>query len=157
MEDAGRTRRGYFIEGLGGAQFGQPGAIDRLRAPDDPSTVTLSAVDPANPYGATLAWPDHDGGRPARRTGAHVILRSGELVAYVERGARRVLTFGDPAPEVVAPAIADVAGHRRQTTIETVDGESVASTPLGVALQEEGFSVGYKGLTYRPQRAKRRA
>jgi len=157
MEDAGRTRRGYFIEGLGGAQFGQPGAIDRLRAPDDPSTTTLSAVDPANPYGATLAWPDHEAGRPARRTGAHVILRSGELVAYVERGARRVLTFGDPAPEILAPAIADLAGRRRQTTIETVDGDSVASTSLGVALQEEGFSVGYKGLTHRPQRTRRRA
>jgi ATP-dependent Lhr-like helicase len=157
MEDAGRTRRGYFIEGLGGAQFGQPGAIDRLRAPDDPTTVALAAVDPANPYGATLAWPDHKRGRPARRTGAHVILRSGELVAYVERGARRVLTFGDPTPEVVAPALAELAGRRRQTTIETVDGDPVATTALGAALQEEGFSVGYKGLTYRPQRSRRRA
>ena len=157
MEDAGRTRRGYFIEGMGGAQFGQPGAIDRLRAPEDAATVTLAAVDPANPYGATLGWPDHETGRPARRTGAHVILRSGELVAYVERGARRVLTFGDAPPEIIAPALAQLAGRRRQTTIETVDGDPVANTTLGAALQEEGFSVGYKGLTYRPQRSRRRA
>src|SRR6201999_2009409 len=37
-EESGRTRRGYFVEGLGAAQFAIPGAVDRLRAharPDD--------------------------------------------------------------------------------------------------------------------------
>ena len=32
MEDSGRARRGYVVEGLGAAQFAVPGAIDRLRA-----------------------------------------------------------------------------------------------------------------------------
>jgi ATP-dependent Lhr-like helicase len=155
MEDAGRTRRGYFIEGLGGAQFGQPGAIDRLRASDEPATVVLAAVDPANPYGTTLAWPDHEVSRPARRTGASVILSSGELVGYVERGARRILTFANPPPELVADALAEVARARRQTTIETIDGQPASSGPIGTALQGSGFSVGYKGLTFRPKRSGR--
>src|SRR5262249_35301205 len=32
MEEAGRIRRGYFVDGLGGSQFALPGAVDRLRA-----------------------------------------------------------------------------------------------------------------------------
>ena len=62
MEDAGRCRRGYFVDGLGGAQFAVPGAVDRLRAltdpPSSPQTQVLAATDPANPYGAALAWPE---------------------------------------------------------------------------------------------------
>ncbi|NIS35163.1 MAG: ATP-dependent DNA helicase, partial [Actinobacteria bacterium] len=72
MEDAGRVRRGYFVEGLGGAQFGLPGAIDRVRTSAE-GVITLAATDPANPYGSVLRWPDSEG-RPARRTGASVVL-----------------------------------------------------------------------------------
>jgi ATP-dependent Lhr-like helicase len=32
MEEAGQCRRGYFVEGLGAAQFALPGAVDRMRA-----------------------------------------------------------------------------------------------------------------------------
>jgi ATP-dependent Lhr-like helicase len=71
MEEAGRVRRGYFVEGLGAAQFAEPGADDALRAlrdgPGDGATdapapaLVLAATDPANPYGAALPWPDgHD-------------------------------------------------------------------------------------------------
>jgi ATP-dependent Lhr-like helicase len=60
MEDAGRVRRGYFVAGLGGAQFALPTALDRLRAmrePEEtPRTVIVAATDPANPYGATVKW-----------------------------------------------------------------------------------------------------
>ena len=96
MEDAGRVRRGYFIEGLGGAQFGVPGAIDRLRTETDTGLTLLAATDPANPYGAAIAWPATDTGRPARRAGAHVALDDGELTVFIDRGGRTVLTFGDP-------------------------------------------------------------
>ena len=66
LEETGRARRGYFVEGLGGAQFALAGAIDRLREESDPRLVILAATDPANPYGAALsrgrdsprcAWP----------------------------------------------------------------------------------------------------
>ena len=88
-EDAGRYRRGYFVEGLGAAQFGLTGAVDRLRslsAERDRGTapagepLVLAATDPANPYGAALSWPDRvhqpelDAGKrghqPARKAGA---------------------------------------------------------------------------------------
>ena len=36
MEEAGQGRRGYFVEGLGGAQFALPGAVDRMRAAHPP-------------------------------------------------------------------------------------------------------------------------
>ncbi len=49
MEDTGKVRRGYFIEALGGAQFGMPGAIDRLRDVASSGVVALAAADPANP------------------------------------------------------------------------------------------------------------
>jgi len=93
MEERGRVRRGYFIEGLGGAQFCIPAALDRLRAEradpsgDGPSSeaLVLAAADPANPYGASLTWPrwsDEDRRPLTRSAGAYVVLR--------RRRARRV-------------------------------------------------------------------
>jgi ATP-dependent Lhr-like helicase len=69
LEETGRIRRGYFIEGLGAAQFASAGAIDRVRAfanrPDGdaaaPVGLVLAACDPANPYGAALPWPGSAG------------------------------------------------------------------------------------------------
>ena len=94
LELLGTARRGYFVEGLGGAQFALPGAVERLRSlPEaDGSFRLLAATDPANPYGASLPWPKREGGRrPARAPGAHLLLRDGEPVVYVERGGRGIL------------------------------------------------------------------
>ncbi len=120
-EEAGRVRRGYFVEGLGAAQFGGTGAVDRLRAstrapgpsrrdrfragmrdesePGD-GVVVLAACDPANPYGAALPWPLHEPGegesrghQPARKAGALVVLVDGTLALYVERGGKTLLSF----------------------------------------------------------------
>src|SRR5207237_3429195 len=95
MEEAGRIRRGYFIEGLGGSQFALPGAVDRLRGLREPEgrIVALAATDPANPYGVVIPWPE-SAGRPARAAGAYVVLESGELKLFLERGGRSLLTFG---------------------------------------------------------------
>jgi ATP-dependent Lhr-like helicase len=148
MEDAGRARRGYFIEGLGGAQFGLPGAVDRLRAEAATGTLVLAAVDPANPYGAALGWPPTAAGRPARRAGAHVVLDDGRLVAYAERGGRSVTTFGEASPAVVAAALAELATRRyRRLTIETIDGEPASGSALREALVASGFAPGYRGLS----------
>jgi ATP-dependent helicase Lhr and Lhr-like helicase len=151
MEDAGRVRRGYFVEGRGGAQFALPGAVDRLRHASDPGgPVLLAAADPANPYGAVLPWPDHEAGRPARRAGAHVVLAAGDLAAFVETGGRRVLTFTGADPETVAAALADLAaGRYRRLTVETIDGVAAAGTPVGKAMAHDGFTPGYKGLVHR--------
>ena len=96
LEERGEARRGYFVAGLGAAQFALPGAVDRLRGtrtpePDAPPVV-LAATDPAQPYGAALAWPDSPG-RPARTAGAHVVLADGLPLVVLERGGRSLATF----------------------------------------------------------------
>jgi ATP-dependent Lhr-like helicase len=98
MEESGRIRRGYFVTGLGGAQFALPGAVDRLRSQRDtaggerPSCLVLAATDPANVYGAALPWPETDG-RPARVAGAYVVLIDGLASLYVERGGKGLLAL----------------------------------------------------------------
>jgi len=149
MEDTGQVRRGYFIEGLGGAQFGVPGAIDRLRASPTGGLTMLAAADPANPYGAAVPWPDHDSGTPGRHAGAYVILEDGRLALYTDRGARSVLTW-DSDPEILATGLVEIARWRkRRTTVTKINGISAHTAPLADALGVAGFSPGYKGLTYR--------
>lgn len=150
MEDTGRVRRGYFVEGQGGAQFGLPGAIDRVRGTES-GVVTLPATDPANPYGSILAWPDLSPARPARRAGSYVILVEGRVAAYLERRGRKIFTNPkeDNTPEVVT-AVASLARRRyRRMVIESINGESASQTPLGSALLTNRFVQGYRGLTYR--------
>ncbi|MFQ5947320.1 MAG: DEAD/DEAH box helicase, partial [Acidimicrobiia bacterium] len=154
MEDTGRVRRGYFVEGLGGAQFALPGAIDRLRAASvgPERTVVLAAADPANPYGAAIRWPPHRGGRPGRSAGAFVVLVAGRPAAFLERGGRRALTLTDDpgALDAVADALGDLAESRlRRMAIETIDGAPAEHTPLGQALRNADFAPSFKGLAYR--------
>ena len=166
MEDAGRCRRGYFVDGLGGAQFAVPGAVDRLRAltdpPSSPQTQVLSAADPANPYGAALAWPERTtagstgerpGHRPGRKAGAVVILVDGDLVLYVERGGRTLLTFTDHPDRLAraadALALAARDGALGRLAVEKADGETVFDSPLARALTEAGFRPTARGLRLR--------
>ncbi|MDP2623169.1 MAG: DEAD/DEAH box helicase [Actinomycetota bacterium] len=150
LEEAGRIRRGYFVEGLGGSQFALPGAIDRLRAPvDQNAPVVLAATDPANPFGAAIPWPPHDG-RPSRSAGAYVIIRDGRLVGFVERRGRTVLTFSSDADDLrsAADGLRTLArGRLRRMVLATVDGDPARTTALGAALLAEGFAESYKGLT----------
>ncbi|GAB3763302.1 ATP-dependent Lhr-like helicase [Nocardioides ginsengisegetis] len=163
FEDSGRCRRGYFVSGLGAAQFGTSGAIDRLRTfsevPPDakPTAVALAATDPANPYGAALPWPGSEAThRPGRKAGALVVLVDGALTLYVERGGRTLLTWTDD-PDLLAPAaesLADAArrGSLGRMTVEKVDGEQLlgsGTTPLRLALQSAGFVSTPKGLRIR--------
>jgi len=148
LEDAGRVRRGYFVEGRGGAQFALPGAVDRLRATDS-VTAVVAAADPANPYGAAVPWPDSPG-RPSRSAGAYVALVDGRPGLFVERGGRSLTTFPDLEiePSRMATAAAEVAMRRiKRMTIERIDGVAVAESPLGAALAEAGFTVGYRGMS----------
>lgn len=168
-EEAGRVRRGYFVEGLGASQFGGTGAVDRLRAssraPGETGTgdvLVLAACDPANPYGAALPWPAHDPGpgesrghQPARKAGALVVLVDGELVLYVERGGKTLLSWSDddalllPAARALAESVH--AGALGKLTVEKIDGASVMGSahPLGAALSAAGFQLTPKGLRLR--------
>jgi ATP-dependent Lhr-like helicase len=195
MEDAGQCRRGYFVEGLGAAQFALPGAVDRMRAlaaeagpgepPADPwaraggegagwpapsflrndnhpapapAVTVLAAGDPANPFGAALPWPERPGEapgghRPGRKAGSLVVLTQGELVLYVERGGKTLLSWSSD-PAVLGPAAAALAGAARggalgRLTIERADGSAVHDSPLARALEEAGFRPTPRGLRLR--------
>jgi ATP-dependent Lhr-like helicase len=214
FEESGRCRRGYFVAGLGAAQFALPGAVDRLRAmaelpglvggsspgsgggagpgggpgggglgggggsggarggagpgriggagrgrrDEEPAAraVVLAASDPANPYGAALPWPEREsagGHRPGRKAGALVMLVDGQLIVYVERGGRTVLSFTEdpdllqPAVDALALAIRD--GQLGKLSVETADGEQVRHTTFGDALAKAGFHATPRGLRLR--------
>jgi ATP-dependent Lhr-like helicase len=150
LEMLGTARRGYFVEGLGGAQFALPGAVERLRSlpREDGNHLVLAATDPANPYGASLAWPKREGQggrRPSRTPGAYVLLRDGEPLLFVERGGRGVLRLASldgaelgEAVRVLAEAAGD--GLIGRLAIERVDGEPVIGSDLEQTLIEAGFS-----------------
>jgi ATP-dependent Lhr-like helicase len=147
LELLGTARRGYFVEGLGGAQFALPGAVERLRGLPRPDgdLLILAATDPANPYGATLPWPRLPGQRrPARTAGAYVMLRDGEPLLYVERGGRGILRLTELADEELAGALTELAGAAREgvierLAIERLDGEAVIGSGMEAALIEAGF------------------
>ncbi len=168
FEEAGRCRRGYFVAGLGAAQFGLPGAVDRLRAADQGAdigrqrsggAVVLAATDPANPYGAALSWPPrvndaaNAGHRPGRKAGALVVLVDGSLALYVERGGKTLLTFTADAdslqPGVDALALAVRDGALGRLTVERADGEHILGSPLAAALEAAGFHATPRGLRVR--------
>jgi ATP-dependent Lhr-like helicase len=157
LETLGVARRGYFVEGLGGAQFALPGAVERLRSlptGDEPPLV-LAAVDPAQPYGAALPWPQRpgaDGRRPARVAGAYVVLIGGEPVVYLERGGRALQTLVAPDDARLEPALAALvervhAGAIKRVALEKVDGQPALSSRLGPGLIALGFQEGPRRLT----------
>lgn len=178
LEESGQVRRGYFVEHLGGSQFALPGAVDVVRSdaadlarPDGAATTTvvLAATDPANPYGAALAWPDPAGAgpdgaeptprhRPGRKAGAVVVLVGGALALYLERGGRTLLSFTDDDAVLAAAARALAAtagtGALGRLTLSRADGAAVLDRellagPLGRALAEAGFGVTPRGLRLR--------
>jgi ATP-dependent Lhr-like helicase len=155
LELLGTARRGYFVEGLGGAQFALPGAVERLRSLpiEDGTFQLLAATDPANPYGASLPWPKPPNGRrPARTPGAHVLLRDGAPVLYLERGGRGMVRLVELSEEelgasVGALAEAVAAGRLPKLAVEKLDGELVIGSGHEDALLGAGFSRGPRKLT----------
>jgi ATP-dependent helicase Lhr and Lhr-like helicase len=158
LEERGRARRGYFVSGLGAAQFALPGAVDRLRSerepePDDPVLV-LAATDPAQPYGATLPWPaaePAERGRAARTTSAVVVSAGGVPLVWFERSSHHLVTFPAAATDPRwAAALADLVrrGAERSVEVRKVDGEPV-SGEIADVLRTAGFVDGYRGLVLR--------
>jgi ATP-dependent Lhr-like helicase len=145
------------VEGLGGAQFALPGAVERLRGlPDhDAVPLVLSAIDPAQPYGGALPWPapGRDGPRRlARVAGAYVVLAGGEPVLYLERGGRALQTLVDGDDWRLRPALEALVGHvrsgrGRRIGLEKVDGKSAMLSPLAPLLVILGFQEGPRRLT----------
>jgi len=158
MEDAGKVRRGSFIDGLAGAQFALPGVVDRLRASRDAGNekdkaVTLAATDPANPYGATLPWPAHAQARPRRATGAKVVLVDGKLVFFLEKGKKSLLTFvgvDDERALHLASQSLRAAGDGRSLLLSRVDGDDAKDADIKDALLRAGFERDMQRLRLAP-------
>ena len=162
MESSGRIRRGYFVAGHGGVQFALPGADEDLRAQrtpkeDAPRARVLSAVDPANPYGALLPWPEREGsaaaGRLARTAGAFVVLHQGALAGYLQSSAGGLTTFAsepnsqrDRALAQALAAWARAQPLRRAFRIATIDGAPAAEHALANAFRDAGFVAAGGGL-----------
>jgi ATP-dependent Lhr-like helicase len=155
LELLGTARRGYFVEGLGGAQFALPGAVERLRSLpfEDGSFLLLATTDPANPYGTSLPWPKPPSGRrPARAPGAHLLMRDGAPVVYVERGGRGIVRLVELSDEELAAAVnalaeAVAAGRLPKLAIEKLDGEPIIGSGQEDVLLGAGFSRGPRKLT----------
>jgi ATP-dependent Lhr-like helicase len=164
LEETGRVRRGYFIEGLSGAQFARPGTIDRIRDAQPaeeipgvtPPIERLPAVDPANPWGAALPWPETGGGqsgRPKRVPGAWLLLHQGQPVLYLGPRGRQLITFpsGLSPERVRSAAFAALQSlpklaRRGTLLIEKIDGRAVAESPYLAELLEAGFVNDYRGV-----------
>jgi ATP-dependent Lhr-like helicase len=162
MEESGRARRGYFVNGLGGAQFAPPGAVDRLRAlrgahaEKAAAAVVLAAADPANPYGAALRWPEprgEHGHLPRRAPGARVVLVDGALGVYLEKGGRSLLTFSDDEQvlSAAARALGEAVdrGQVERLQVQRIDGDALGRQPLVAHLRAAGFADHPRGLIRR--------
>ncbi len=162
LETLGVARRGYFVEGLGGAQFAPPGAVERLRelrgaawSQDSPDALVLAAADPAQPYGAALPWPRRAGARAARVVGAWVVLLDGEAVLYVERGGRSLVPLREPDDAWLRPALDALVAHVRaggvkRLAVERFDGEPVVESDVLGLLVDAGFLAGPRRAVLRP-------
>jgi ATP-dependent Lhr-like helicase len=180
LEESGRIRRGYFVAGLGATQFALPSAVDLLRSlrsspqPERAEILSLAATDPANPYGAVLPWPtvqleyEADGATRSlmRSVGATVVLRNGELIAYVRRNNPNILVFlppDDPERTNVARDLSAFlshmaqdemqqegeARHRGGLLIATINGQPAHLHPLSRFLQDAGFQAAPLGFNVR--------
>ncbi len=167
LEETGQVRRGHFVEGLSGAQFGHPGAVDRLRAarpedlgpedlPAEEAVFLLAAVDPANPYGALLPWPEPaspEAPRPKRSVGSWVVLVYGDPVVYLPAGGKHLTTFGQTGAwlEAALQPLTEVRRREgRQRTLEQVDGQPIRETALYDQLLALGFAADHRGILLEP-------
>jgi ATP-dependent helicase Lhr and Lhr-like helicase len=168
MEESGRVRRGYFVAGLGAAQFAAPGASERLREPAneqgadeqgaDDRALVLAATDPANPYGSALPWPAKEdvNVRPQRAAGARVVLSQGSLIGYLGRTGQQLLTFvPDTEPqqaaarETLARTLAGLAAPGSPVFLTKIDGCPASGSDLSDGLIQAGFIATSRGLLHR--------
>ena len=160
LETLGLCRRGYFVEGLGGAQFALGGAVERLRElrakdGEEEEPLVLAAADPAQPYGAALPWPKRAEGRAARVAGAHIVLLGGGPALFVERGGRSLVPLRDPEDDWLRKTLAALVEDVRRSglkrlAVERFDGEPVGDTEIMPLLLEAGFVPGPRRAVLRP-------
>jgi ATP-dependent Lhr-like helicase len=165
------VRRGYFVAGLGAAQFAQPGAVDLLRAerdrPDAPEAVTLASTDPANPYGAIVPWPAWPitgaGAVASRSAGTRVVLVDGACAAWIAKSDRQLLValpgddpdrsrVGRALVRALVAAAPEGADGRKGWLIAEINHDPAQSHPAAPFFYEAGFTASGGGLHLRAAR-----
>jgi ATP-dependent Lhr-like helicase len=150
LEEAGRIRRGHFVTGFSGAQYAHPGAVDRLRAARDeaaaaPEVRVYATVDPANPWGALLPWPELPEGaaRPRRAPGVRVVLVDGRPVFVVEAAGDKLTYFPGAADAAAVTALRQLAARARHRELRfaQVNGAPALRSPHADALERAGLRV----------------
>lgn len=165
MEESGKVRRGYFVAGLGAAQFAAPGAEDRLRScrihEGERQTNVLAATDPANPWGNALSWPPtaDTASRPQRVASALVVISNGQLLGYLGRTKQHLWTFessetpqDEEAQVSLAKAIAAMASPGKPVLLTKIDGISARQSSMLNHLLSVGFAATSKGLLHKGMR-----
>jgi ATP-dependent Lhr-like helicase len=164
LEEAGKIRRGYFVAGLGAAQFASSGAEqllrDTLRAAEgaEPEVLLLAATDPANAYGAALRWPatpqESAGGQ--RAAGARVLLADGQLLGFLSRSGQQLTTFlPEPASqrkalgEALSRTLARLASATQPVFLTQIDGGFPGDSRLAEDLRQAGFVATSRGFLHR--------
>ena len=156
LETLGAARRGYFVEGLGGAQFALPGAVERLRAQEEApdAALVIATADPAQLYGAGLRWPDAEV-RPAvtaRRRACWSPSAAGRRCRSTPAAAACACVGrpDDVQPALEALAEAVRAGRLRRLSVDTIDGEPAVASPLAERLVALGFRRGLHDFALAP-------
>jgi ATP-dependent helicase Lhr and Lhr-like helicase len=162
LEEGGKLRRGYFIEGLGATQFALPGAETRLRSYRRPepeaAPVVLAALDPANPFGVALPWPNFTTVRPARANKCHVVVHEGQLLAYVASEGRSIhlnpalvnANAQDRMRHTIRALVAHFERSRHKVwALQRVDEQAAVGSVWAALLVELGFEPSSKGFYYR--------
>ena len=155
LEDTGRVRRGYFVAGLGGAQFAEPGAVDLLRAERDPGAAAGGRHAGRHRSGQSVRRAGGVAGvgrqlgtqAPAASAGARVVLVDGYATGWIARGDRASCWSRCPTR---SPIDRDGAGRwraswcawricptaeRRGWLIAELNGEPADGEPAGALLR----------------------
>jgi ATP-dependent Lhr-like helicase len=168
LEYRGEVRRGYFVEGLAGAQFALPDAVEHLRAMrDDPDApfVAFAASDPANVHSLPRSPLEPAGERDAlahpRGSGAVLVTRRGVVLLAAEGRGRRVRFAPGIDDETLLGALTALSAHltrgdsgerhRRVRTLETIDGAPAGTGPRLAVFRRAGFRLAGMTLDY-PER-----
>jgi ATP-dependent helicase Lhr and Lhr-like helicase len=165
MELAGEVRRGYFVEGLSGAQFALPDAAKLLHAIALPSNsqasvLLMHSLDPANLYGsgAALDLPMASETPRAfhRRQGNWLVLKAGRPLLLIEQQGKRLTAMPHASNEDLAQAVARLPellkllpsrDVRHKLTVESWNEQPVTSTVGRELLEQVGFVRDYQAMT----------
>lgn len=156
LEFRGEVRRGYFVQGLSGAQFALPEAVEALRSAEEaePEPIVMPATDPANVFSLPMPGdPARDPFVRPRSRGALLVTVGGVVTMIVERRAARVVVRPDTAESLVTKCAQALVAHlsartKRDIVVETIDGQPATGSRSAEAFRLAGFRRGTAGLRY---------